>query len=755
MYTVVSRIGGVLVAVVLVSLIVADALAQEQESTRSPQEVRRMLERTIPRRAPNSGGDTRAPQPRRRPAAAGQAAGGNSNSNSAVVDGDTFNFKDAQLREIIEAIGALTGKNFQIDDTVKGTVTLITNTPIPAELAYEVLESILQAQGYGLVPSVDGNIIRVVQTRKAMSGNIPTGVGAEKTAIEGYERFQTQLVPIQFGDASEISQVVSSLMAQDEGSVNVYAPTNTVIITTTVTNLRRLLDIIRQIDVPGFEQQIWIRTLEYARAADLATELDQIFGEQQRAGAQARSRPQVRPVVRRPGSPTARTASQPGIVGAEPTMRIVPDERTNSLIVVATQSMINRISDLIDKLDTSTAFEEEYLHFYPLLNADAKQVADMLNQVTSGVQPRRGTKAGAQQQAELQPFEREVNIVAYEVTNSLLILASPEDYEVLKKIIENLDVLQSQVWVEAVILEVTVTDGFEVGVDVSALYEDDVAAGSAFGTYAALANALAGGPAALPAGGVVGILNGTQTIDVEVVVDQETGQTARQSIVVPDIPAVLTALQTVTDVDVLSAPQLLTADNVESKIVVGQEVPFITGTARPLSQSAQYTSVFSQIRRQDVGITLNVTPQISEGDYVNLTLQVTNSAVSEPPPGTDVNVVGPTLSKSEIKNQIVIQDGHTAVLGGLMSRNESTGRSKVPYLADIPLLGFFFRRTSTTNNRRNLVVFITPTIVKTGEQLAELSKTKRSIYDETRINSLTSQDYLRRFFKKIKRPKRD
>ena len=736
-----SRVGAILVVAgtLLAGLPAAGTAAQESEQPNPPQDSRRMVNRTVPRRT------TAAAVAEQQAARSAREERTRNNSIGKSINGNTFNFKEAELTEIIEAVSALTGKNFQIDATVKGKITLITNTPIPPELAYEVLESILQAQGFALVPSVDGNIIRVIQMRKAMSSDIPTGTGPDTGSILGYERFQTQLVPIIYGEATEISQVVNSLISQDAGNVNVYAPTNTIIITTTVSNLRRLLDIIRQIDVPGFEQKIEIIALEYARAADLASEIQQVFGEQGGGGrTSTRSTPSVRQ-VRSTGTAAARARIASSIIGAEPTMRIVSDERTNSLILVATQGMIDEILSLIEKLDGSTAFEEENLRVYQLLNADAKEVATILGELTSGVQPRRGGQASAaQQQAQIQPFEREINIVAYEVTNVLLIMASPEDYVVLKAIIDKLDVLPNQVWVEAIILEVTVNDGYEVGVDMSALFEEDVVAASAFGTYASLANALVGGPTFLPAGGVVGLLDRDNSV---IVTNPLTGE----SMEVPYIPAVITAMQTVTDVDVLSTPQLLTADNVQSSIVVGQDVPFITGSSRSLNQSAIGGSVFSQVRRQDVGITLNVTPQISEGEYVKLELQVTNSSVAPPAPGLpDANIAGPTLSKSEIKNQIVVQDGHTAVLGGLMSSSDSEGISKLPILGDIPLLGFLFRRRSTTNLKRNLVVFITPTIVKTGEQMARLSETQRAVYDESKYETLNAHNYLRQIFKKIK-----
>jgi len=744
-YTWESQVGKILVAAaILAGLTTAGTAAQRPEGGNQERDVRRMIDRAVPRRPPAV---AVAEQQAARRARESQR---NNNSVKETINGNTFNFKEADLYEIIEAVSALTGKNFQLDSTVKakGKVTLITHTPIEPDLAYEVLESILQQQGFALVPTVDGNIIRVVQTRKAITSDIPTGVGPDGETIEGYERFQTQLVPIMYGEASEISQVVTNLIAQDEGNVNVYAPTNTIIITTTVSNLRRLLDIIRQIDVPGFEQKIEIYTLEYARAGEISSEIEQVFGEQgaTRSATRSTAPRQVRSIGT---AARARARTPSTIIGTEVTMRIVPDERTNSLIIVAAQTMIDDVVSLIKRLDTSTAFEEENLHVYPLLNADAQEVAGILSELTSGVQPRRGGQAGgAQQQAQIQPFEREVNIVAYEVTNVLLIMASPEDYAVLKAIIDKLDVLQNQVWIEAVILEVTVNDGYEVGVDVSALFEEDVVAGSAFGTYASLANALVGGPAALPSGGVVGILDHDHNVGT--LVNPETGEIVE----IPYIPAVITAMQTVTDVDVLSRPQLLTADNVESSIVVGQDVPFITGSSRGLNQSVgagQYASVFSQIRRQDVGITLKVTPQISEGEYVKLELQVTNSSVASPAPGIpDANIAGPTLSKSEITNQIVIQDGHTAVLGGLMSKSDSTGRSKIPILGDVPLLGFLFRRTSTTDLKRNLVIFITPTIVKTGEQMAQLSEEQRTMYDESKAETLTSHNYLRRIFKKVK-----
>jgi len=731
--------------VMVVGMTAAVVRAQVPDAAQQKENVRRMLERAIPRRPP---GET-APPP-----SASASIPANQSSTTSTVNGNTYDYDNVELREVIESLGALTGKNFDIDEKVRGKVTLITNTPISPGLAYEVLESILQARGFAMVPSVGGNLIRVVQSRDAVTGNIQTGVGAEVAAIEGYERFQTQLVPVMYGEAGEISQVVSNLISQDEGRVDVYTPTNTIIITTTVTNLRRLLDIIQQVDVPGFEQQIWIRALEYAQASELAAELEQIFGEQG-TGSRTPSRPTPSIRTIRPTS-TSRTVSRPAssaIIGAEPTLRIVPDERTNSIIVVATKQMIDRVKELVDQLDSSTAWEEQNLHVYTLLNADATEVAELLNQLISGVEPRRAAGArGGQQQAQIQPFEREVNIVAYEVTNSLLVMASPEDYTVLKTIIEKVDTRQKQVFAEAVIMEVKVDDTYAVTVDMSALYESDAIAGSAFGAYAAIANVIAMGPEGLPTGGLIGIIDQGRSVDV-LVPGTGVGDVPAEYMTIPSVPAVLTALQTVTDVDVLSAPQLLTTDNVESRIVVGSEVPFITGTMRGLDQPSTYSSVFSQISREDVGITLNFTPQISEGEYVKLELSVTNSAVASPPPGTDVNIVGPTVSKSEIENTIIVKDGYTAIIGGLMSNAQTKGRSKVPLLGDIPVLGFLFRGTTSTTAKRNLVVLITPTIVKSEVELAELTAAHRDTYKTAKTEAFTASNYLKRIFKKVRRPK--
>jgi len=754
-----GRFGRVLMAAcVSAGLMTASSTAQQPAEQMSQEEAIKRLQRALPR----------PPSTRSKPQNAQQPGGGPPTSNNSrnngrnnarakngsvesTIDGDTFNFREAELQEVIEAVGALTGKNFHIDDRVKGRVTLITNSPIPPELAYEVLESILQAQGYAMVPSVDGNIIRVVESKKALSSNIPTGVGSERTVIEGYERFQTQLVPVVYGDAGEISKVVSNLMSQEEGRVDVYTPTNTMIITTTVTNLRRLLEIVRKIDVPGFEQKIWIRVLEYAQASDLAQEIEQVFGEDRAAAGRTPSTT-VRQI--RSTATSVRSMARPAdsaIIGAEPTLRIVPDERTNSLIVVATQPMIDQVSDLIDMLDADTAWEEQNLHVYPLLNADAKEVADMLNQLTSGVQPRRGTQARTQQQAQIQPFEREVNIVAYEITNSLLIMASPEDYAVLEGIITKLDTQQRQVYVEAVIMEVQLMDGFQVEVDLAAFQESDHFLASTFANFADIANVLTVGPLAFAGGGALaGLIDEDRPIRIVSGYDPDSGDPIYQEI--PAIPVLFTAIQTVSDLDVLSAPQLLTTDNIESKIVVGQEIPFITGSSRSLDQSAIQSTLYSQIKREDVGVQLTVTPQISEGEYVKLEVTVEKSSVIESAGTGDVNLVGPSLSKSEITNTAVIRDGCTGIIAGLMETSIGSSRSKVPILGDIPLLGFLFRSSSNSTTKRNLVILITPHIVKSREDLVELTEKGEASYEEAKNASRDIPNYLRRIFKKVKMP---
>jgi general secretion pathway protein D len=684
-----------------------------------------------------------------------------------------FNFEDSDLLQVVQSIAPYTGKNFDVPQEIAGQkVTIIMHSPIPASMAFEVLESVLASRNFSLVPSVDGKLYKVVPAGQG-GDKVPLVKG--KADIEGYDRLSTHIVGLQNASAQDISTLLQNMKTQN-GVVDVYAPTNTLIITDTADAIRRMLGLIEVVDVPGenTEQQIFM--LEYTDAETMSSQIQDVLTGGQAAGQpgvpgqqmlqppRQPARPPLRPAV--PGAPREST-----VVGArEPILRIVPDTRLNALIVVASPGYMEQVRDLVDKLDTPTPFEAGNMHIYELQNANAEDIVDALNSLTgrggsssssrssrssSSTSGDRNTErntggmgsmgggqvgggGGGAPSAQVNTFEREVSVTQYEVTNSLLIVASPQDYKRLTEIIARLDVPQRQVHVDAVIMEVGINDDFSLAVESAALSANDY---FALNNVVDLANLLTQGPlAASTEGTTLGILNGTTKITATV-----NGQQVVQTI--PNVPLLITALESITDLNVLSQPSLTTVDNQEANIVDGLNIPFVRGTSSSLDQSTVGRSIFNSVDRQDVGMKLKVKPQISEGDYVYLELEVELSQPVQSSVGADPNIVGPTIQKTNVTNNVVIKDGSIGVIGGFL--RETTDRSvrQPPVLGDVPLVGWLFRRKDNTRSKRNLVMLVTPHVIKERKDLDRVSDYKLDQFQKANDDAI----YENKFFKRVQR----
>ncbi|MEA3364315.1 MAG: type II secretion system secretin GspD, partial [Candidatus Hydrogenedentes bacterium] len=568
----------------------------------------------------------------------------------------------------------------------------------------------------------------------------PLRIGRDEEP-KGYDQMATHIVPILYANASDLQALLEQLGSQ-MAIVSVYEKTNMLIITDTADGIRNMLAFIQEVDVPGYETEMEIFTLEYTRAEVLATQIQDILG----VGAEG-GRPEeraARPVrvprqLARPQVPGRQTST---VVSHEETMRIVSDERLNALIVLASAPLMEQVRELVTLLDTPTDYESDNLHVYELLNATAADVEEALNAVI-GLTPR---KEGQQQgrgatTAEVQPFEKMVQITSYEQNNSLLVVASPQDYRVIRELIAQLDVPSRQVHVDAVIMEVTINDNFDLSVELAGIDGED---GFGLNNVASLATVLTGGPlAAVGEGGTLaGVIDGT----TELTIPDGAGGFITQE--VPNVPLLLTVLESITEVNVLAQPGLTTKDNVKAEVVVGQEVPFITGSSRSLDQSAIGASVYSRVEREDVGIMLKVVPQISEGDYVSMELEVEVSEVVQSSVGADVNVVGPTLSKSNITTETVIKDGSTGVLGGLIREAMDRSIRQPPYLGDLPLLGWLFRTKNNKRQKRNLVLLVTPYIMKEGIDMDRVTQYRMDQFNKANLDVVFEKGYIKKIKKR-------
>lgn len=691
----------------------------------------------------------------------------------------SFKFDRAPLMEVIESLSKLTGKNFQVDPNIaQAEVTIITHDKIPPNLAFEVLESVLATYGFSLISTLDGKLYKITQTQQTTTSEKLVAKEGLDAIPEGFDGYETRFVTIQYADPAEL-QAALQIIASPNARIDTYLPTKTLIITDTYDGLRRMRDFIRKVDIPGYDTTMEIFTLEYTRAEVIAQQLEQVLVS---PDGQRNQRNQQ--VVRQPPAAAQRTARPvvPGAGGAqiigsgEETLRMVPDERLNALIVVATEGMMEKVRDLVARLDTPTPYEANNLHVYELLNADAEMVEQALQPLISTSPRRRSGGGGAAATAsaqggaapaagggggvspEIQPFERQVQIARYDQTNSLLVVASPQDYKVLEAFIARLDVPQRQVHVDAVVMDVTLNNNYTVAVDAAALGGNDgfgesrttnlVGLASALQPVANEAGNIVAGPKAALLSGVLG-LGRSGGITAGVYRDLEV-EVNGQMVKVPFVPLLFQAIETVSDLEVLSQPSLMTVDNEEASISVGQEVPFVTNQRRNVNtgndnQNNFAFNNFNSITREDVGVKLKVTPQISEGDNVLLEVEIEVSDLDAEQIG-DVNLLGPTTNKALVTNKVLVKDGSTAVIAGLIRDTTNRRRNQIPVAGDIPVLGWLFRGKSNNQTKRNMVVLVTPHIVKDHADFERLTDNRVEDYRNEHLQWLMKQ----RFFKKQK-----
>jgi general secretion pathway protein D len=616
----------------------------------------------------------------------------------------TLDFKDIELTDLIQTVSELTGRNFVYDDAVKGKVTIVSPASMSLDQAYQLFLTVLNVKGFTVVPA--GRVNRIVPLRDAKESTLPT---VTDPGPRGGEQFITRMVPLQHLDATLMANTVLAPLIPKTSNIVAYPPANTLIISDTAANIERLLTIIRQLDIPGSLDTLEVLPLQYADAQEVSQIITQVL-TQGTAGA-----------------PVARRRAAAAQAGGQEASRILPYARTNSLVVMANADDLAVIKGLVARLDQQTTQTHAGIYVYYLENADAETLAKTLNEIVTGI---RGRRAGTAQAAPARPGQQPgqpaagaleaVAISPDKPTNSLIVNSTPDDYEVLKGIIRQLDTKRKQVFVEALVLELSMDatrrlgaslqGAFGVGTDGGVIGTTNMT-GSGPGSAAPFLNP----PASLLTTAVNGIMLGGLFNFIEV--PGPDGNLVR----VPAMSALIEAAKTDSDVNILSAPRLLTSDNEEAEIIVGQNVPIIT---QRLTGAVGGTDSLSQsvaIERRDVALTLRFTPQITEGDLVRLNIfqEITDlAAVSV----GDVNQVGPTLTKRLLRNTVMAENGRTVVLGGLIGSNRQQTISKVPLLGDIPGLGWLFKRKVNTERKTNLLIFITPRIIRDGNDLAQATR---------------------------------
>jgi general secretion pathway protein D len=602
----------------------------------------------------------------------------------------TVNFVNADIQSVIKVVGQHTGRNFILDPRVQGTVNIVSDKPVSKDMLYQILLSTLRVQGYA---AVEGEgFVKIVPEAEAKTSANPTGDAA--TRVPG-DRIVTQVFILQNENATQLVPLLRPLVTANN-FIGAYPNNNAIVITDYASNVRRIQRIIESID-RGSSSDVQMIRLQNASAIDIAQTLRSVMPE------------------------TNVPANAPGTT---PKVAVAVDQRTNSLLVRADNpQLMVRIKALALSLDAPGAGNNNIYTVF-LRNAEATRIAETLRGLLSGSESSRVTtttttpagntatqstatqSSGAAGSAAAVPSSI---IQAYPPTNSIIITASEPVYRGLRTVIDQLDQRRLQVFVEALIVEVSTGKAAEFGVQWNAGRniggDQTLFGGTNFSTTAG-SNILgvAIDPRTVGAGLNLGIIHGGLTIP---------GTTIQ----IANLQLLARALEGDSGANVLSTPNVLTLDNEEAKIIVGQNVPFITGTFTPTAGSA--TNPFQTIERKDIGLTLRVTPQVSEAGAVKLKIFQEVSAVTRDK--ALVQSADIITNKRSLESTVLVDDGQIVVLGGLIQDDQNATIDKVPLLGDIPYLGALFKYESRNRKRTNLMIFLRPVILKDERAAAALT----------------------------------
>ena len=601
----------------------------------------------------------------------------------AVVAQDfTVNLKETDIQELIKFVAEATGTTIVVDPSVKGKVRVVSSKPVSRDELYELFLSILEVHGYTAVSS--GGVIRVIQSKDARSAPVQVRDSGSGTASDEYV---TEVIKLENISAAKLIPVLRPLVPQ-QAHMAAYAPSNAIIISDLSSNIDRIRDIIKRMDQSAVQQTDIVK-LRFAVAENVVAMLDQL------AKSEAKQS------------------------GGESEVLLVADARTNSVLVSGDELQRARIRDLVKYLDTPLEQSGNVKVIY-LQYAQATEIADVLTRVMQNINRLDETEGAKKVRSD-----NSATIEADEGTNSLIITADTDQMASVEAVVHRLDIRRAQVLVEAIIVEMEVIDGQDLGMQW--LFADSSGAfGSNINSADATARTIADG--ILPdegsddddigLAGLAGALanTGGTTLGWGQISDSLT------------MAVVLTALEEQSNSNILSTPSILTLDNQEAYITVGQQVPFVTGSYTNTGAGGDGAqNPFQTIERENVGITLTVTPHINDGDSVVLDITQEVSSIS------GVSLIASDLITNErkIQTKVLAQDNRVVVLGGLIKDDVQDATQKVPLLGDIPYLGRLFRIDGEKVTKTNLLIFIRPTIIRDNKDLAGATADKyRFIRDQ-------------------------
>ncbi len=646
----------------------------------------------------------------------------------------TFNLEDAELPDLVRLISNMTGRRFILPTKLRAIkATVFAPTKVTVAEAYQAFLSVLEVNGLTVVPS--GRYLKIVELAGVERQTIPIFEDGSRTPAS--DRYVTRLHYLQNVSAEDVTNLLGRFKSA-EGDITSYAPTNMLILTDTGSQIRRMLRLVEAIDQPRSGTQTWIEPIHYANASELGERLLEIFP----AEAASTTSASAKTPAARNRAKNAANSSEPALVGAvasESAIRnIITDERTNSLIIIATERAYLRILEMIRQLDIPLEGEGR-IHVHYVQHGAATDIAAALTALvgagsggsrrTTGGAANRNARQAAQPVAAGSLFEGEIAVTSYEPANALVITSSLHDYTSLKRVIERLDAPRKQVFIEAVVMELGVERTSELGF------------------------AFHGGAGNFPTDGSLSLFGFNAPSSIDITQNNLTGlalgvrgptiENSQQLVgfSVPGFGVVVTALASSGDADVLSTPHIIAIDNTEAEISVGENIPLQTNGVAPgalaglgglgalgaaaqggqdLGALAGLAGGLGSVARQDVGTTIRVIPHINDNNEVRLEIQ---EEISEQ--GATSGTLGVvSINRRTARTEVMVRDQQTIVIGGLMRDAIQNTEDKVPVLGDIPILGALFRRTNKQKRKTNLLLILTPYIIRDPGDLREIFERK-------------------------------
>jgi len=610
----------------------------------------------------------------------------------------SVNFKGTDIQEFIDSVGRNLGKTIIIDPSVRGKIDVRSYDPLNEKQYYSLFLNVLETYGFAAVTLPDG-VVKVIKAKDAKTASVPVLVGNDKAKFS--DEVITRVVTVHNVSVRELSPILRQLI-DNAGAGNVvhYEPSNIILITGRADTVNKLVEIIRRVDQVG-DKNVQVIELKNANASDVVRTIDSL--------------------IKSNNSQSVPTNMQP---------KLVADDRTNSILISGSPEVRARLARLIHQLDVNMISKGKSQVVY-LKYAKAEDVVKVLQGVAKTLEAEKAAKGTGKSSAA------DVSIEASKSVNALVITAPPDIMKSLKSIIKQLDIRRAQVLIEALIVEMSESQGIKLGVQWGSLESGSVIQYSNTG---------------VPIGGVMTGLEDAKTqTDSQGYYDTTTNEWkstttttsgdytnlskalsgvngAAVSLMMGDWTALISAISTDSNANILSSPSIMVLDNSEADFIVGEEVPVVTGSTAGSNNS----NPFQTVSRKEVGIKLKVTPQINEGNAVKLTIAQEVSNVLPADGAVDVR-----FAKRTLNTTVMVNDGQMLVLGGLIDERAVESKSKVPLLGDLPIIGALFRSTSTSMEKKNLMVFIKPTIIRTG--VAADSVTQRK-YNYIRAEQLYKAD---------------